>query len=584
MTKNDMTRRAFLGGTGVFAAGVFAASAIGCAPSTPATREVAGGDALADTSSAALPDGVPEWLGVAPEIDDSQISETLTTDLVIAGAGNGGMAAAAYAADQGVDFMVFDTAADVSGTRNWFAAVDTKYYQEIGQSVDRQRLMGEIARYSAGSADERLVKMFIDESNEMCEFVETILSQYGGAIVTQDFEIPNGMGGTPYYTPAFEHMCTTTSDEGLDRNHAFEAYIKEKGSEVNYGHRLTKLVQDESGRVTGAIFEKEDGSYVQVNASKAVLLATGGYVNNAKMLQALSPITCQSVVMTNSEPNNDGSGQKAAMWAGAARDSVSATMIFDRGWVDPGISAGFIGEADNGAPMWPSNTQINCASQPWLKVNVHGQRFMNESACYDHISHNTAQQPNGTYFCIWDADFATDVNRFGMVGCAGLTKLMLDGHKKDDGSYDLDEFFKLPIQGDGKVLKADTLEELADLMMMEGQDKENFLATVNRYNELYDNQDDVDFYKEPYRLSQIRKAPFYAASVGGRLLTSLDGIRINADCQALDTEFNPIEGLYCAGDCSGSVFAGCYPDQLHGFACGRTMTEAIHVVKMVQGL
>ena len=70
-------------------------------------------------------------------------------------------------------------------------------------------------------------------------------------------------------------------------------------------------------------------------------------------------------------------------------------------------------------------------------------------------------------------------------------------------------------------------------------------------------------------------------TLGGTLLTTIDGIRINKDCQALDAEGNPIDGLYAAGDCSGSVFSGCYPDQLHGFACGRTMTEAIHVVKQM---
>ena len=79
----------------------------------------------------------------------------------------------------------------------------------------------------------------------------------------------------------------------------------------------------------------------------------------------------------------------------------------------------------------------------------------------------------------------------------------------------------------------------------------------------------------------LRTPPFFGATLGGTLLTTIDGIRINKDCQALDAEGNPIDGLYAAGDCSGSVFSGCYPDQLHGFACGRTMTEAIHVVKQM---
>lgn len=567
METKDISRRSFLG-----SAGLATAAAMACAAPLSA---VASADEAAGEQ-------VPSWLGTAPDIDPSKIVETYDTDLVIAGAGNGGLAAASFAADNGVDFMIFEANDINASTKNWFAAVDTRLYTDMGVHVDRQRIMGEVARYSAGSADQRLVKMFMDESNDMFEYVMTVLEAHGATCVTQDFEMPLGMGGTPYYTPGWEHMSTTTEKDGLDRNSAFAANIEEKGGEIKYNHRLVKLVTDETGAVTGAIFQTGDDTYAQANAKKAVLLATGGYVNNTAMLSALSPITCQNVVMTTSEPKNDGMGQKAAMWAGAVRDTVSATMIFDRGFVEPGVSAGFDPESPaDGAPIWPSSVQFNACSNPWLKVNIHGERFCNESCDYDHIAHAAAQQPTGTYYCVWDGDFAENVNRFNMLGCAGLTKIMLANFKNDDGTYDLDGFFDLPIQGMGDVLKADTLEELADLMLFEGQDKENFLATVERYNELFDKQEDEDFYKEPYRLSAIRKPPFYAAHTGGRLLTSLDGIRINADCQALNKDYEPIAGLYCCGDCSGSVFAGCYPDQLHGFACGRTMTEALHVVKLV---
>lgn len=574
-----ISRRSFFGGVGVLAAGALAASTVGCAPKNSSNAKESA------SSEANKADGAPSWLGEAPQIDESEITETLTTDLIIVGAGNGGMAASAYAAQEDIDFMVFESGSAVSGTRSWFAAVDSPMYTSQGITVDRQRLLGEIARYSSGSANQGLIKMFMDESADMFTFVNDIMTGCGMAVVTQDYEMPNGMGGTPFYTPPFEHMCTSPDKEteAISRNDAFEAYINGKGHEVNYAHKLAKLVQDETGKVVGAIFRTRDDTYVKAVANKGVLLATGGYVNNAEMLQELSPITVASVVMTTSEPGNDGWGQKAAMWAGAKRDAASATMIFDRGWVDPGTPAGYKGIDDStGAPVWPSNIQINAGTQPFLKVNNHGERFVDESADYDYIAHAAAHQPNGTYFSVWDAGFAADINRFGTLGCAGLTKLLLAGFKKDDGTYDLDEFFKLPIQGDGNVLKADTLEELADLMLLTGDDKVTFLATVERYNQLNDAQNDEDFFKEAYRLSSIKNPPYYAASLGGRLLTTLDGIRINENCQALGENFEPIEGLYCCGDCSGSVFSGCYPDQLHGLACGRTMTEALHVVKLMK--
>ena len=206
--------------------------------------------------------------------------------------------------------------------------------------------------------------------------------------------------------------------------------------------------------------------------------------------------------------------------------------------------------------------------------------FANESADYDYLPHAAAQQPGGTYVAVWDGNFGEDVQRFHTLGCSAMTRNMVQMYKAEDGSYDLDKFFEKEL-GDGRLQKADTLEELADLLGFDADAKTTFLVECERYNELFDAQEDSDFGKEAYRLSELRTPPFFGATLGGTLLTTIDGIRINKDCQALDAEGNPIDGLYAAGDCSGSVFSGCYPDQLHGFACGRTMTEAIHVVKQM---
>lgn len=67
------------------------------------------------------------------------------------------------------------------------------------------------------------------------------------------------------------------------------------------------------------------------------------------------------------------------------------------------------------------------------------------------------------------------------------------------------------------------------------------------------------------------------------MLTICDGIRINSECQALDCNAQPIEGLYAVGDCSGSFFSGNYPEYLIGVACDRTLTEGHHVVRKLAG-
>lgn len=573
----DISRRGFIGSV----AGVGALAALGltgCAPKTASEAEP-----MAETGETT--EGAKtgaDWLGSAPEIAEGDIVETRDCDLLIVGAGNGGMAAAAYAADQGIDFIICEKGETVGATRHWFAALGTRPFKELGVEVDRQRLMGEIVRYSQGNCDQRLIRMWMDESNDMFEFVDGIMTSADAVVIADEFDMPGGMGGTPYYvSPCEHHYGDKNGGRDIEeRNVLFEKHINEAGKEVTFGHELAKLVREEGGRVTGAIFNTSNG-YVQVNAAKGVLLTTGGYSANPDMLTALSPVTVQSVTALGYNQNNTGGGIKAALWAGAAKDLTSATMIFDRGLVAPGTVAGYTEESiEAGMPQFPGNGQFNPGTQPFLKVNMNGERFANESADYDYLPHAAAQQPGGTYVSVWDSNFGEDVQRFHTLGCSAMTRNMVQMFKGEDGSYDLDKFFEKELE-DGRLQKADTLDELADKLGFTGQAKENFLAECDRYNELFDAQEDPDFGKEAYRLSELRTPPFYGATLGGTLLTTIDGIRINKDCQAIDTEGNPIEGLYAAGDCSGSVFSGCYPDQLHGFACGRTMTEALHVVKQM---
>ena len=581
-SKRNLTRRGFLTGTAGLSA-LAVVSMAGCSPKSAGEGGSKKDEASKKTASAATsldPYEVPAWAGTDPDIGESDIVETKECDLLIVGAGNAGMAASAYAASKGIDFIVCEKGNTVGGTRHWFAALGTRPFAEKGASVDRQRLMGDIIRYSSGTCDQSLIRMWMDESNDMFEFVDSIMSATGAKVIADEYEMPGGMGGTSFYTPPFEHHYAD-ADGGRnveERNVLFEKYIQERGRSVSYNHDLVKIEGDVESGATGAVF-KADHGYVRVNAKKGVLLATGGYSANPEMLTALSPITAKSVTVLGYNQNNVGGGIQAAVRFGAVKDLTSATMIFDRGLVEPGTVAGYTKESvEAGTPQFPGNGQFNPGTQPFLKLDMTGKRFCMESAQYDYPAHAASQRPGGVYVSLWDSNFGDDVQRFHTLGCSAMTRMRALSVRKDDGSYDLDEFFKKELE-DGRRQKADTLDALADKLGFEGEAKKNFLASCERYNELYDKGEDEDFFKESYRLSELRKPPFYGATLGGTLLTTLDGVRINRDCQALAANGKPIAGLYCAGDCSGSVFSGNYPDQLHGFACGRTMTEAIHAVK-----
>ena len=129
-----------------------------------------------------------------------------------------------------------------------------------------------------------------------------------------------------------------------------------------------------------------------------------------------------------------------------------------------------------------------------------------------------------------------------------------------------------------------SLKFFAALGLMLGLPVDKFTSTVERYNELYDKQNDEDFGKPAYRLSAIRTAPFYGCWLGASLLCSMQGISITENCQAKDSNNEPIPGLYITGDMSGSFFANNYPCLMAGVAMGRTLTFAMKAVKQMAGL
>ena len=489
-------------------------------------------------TSVQLPTGDEnDWLGAEPDIDEAAITETWDTDIVIVGAGNGGMCAAAYAAQNGLNFRIIEQNVAVQDTRHWYGAIDTSAAQAAGaEPCDRAKLLSEISRYASGKCDQRVVKTWINESAAMHDFVAGILEgEYGwtceftsGSEATWPAE--NAEHNTDYLYPVQEHnyMASETAS-GMQRNQAFQDYIEKLGYSIDFSTALAKLEKDDTGRITGIIAQSnDDGHFIRINAAKGVLLACGGYPGNPYMMEQLDPLGT----------------------------SVTTACSYCKAFPGP-------------------IRQYNPGTQPFLKVNRNGERFANESSPYNDIVYAAAHQPGRVYAQIHDDNWYEDVQRFHTIGCSAQTR---------NGGPD----YVLPkmeeAEAAGCFFRADTLDELADKLGFTGEAKDTFLATVERYNELYDAQEDTDFGKPAYRLSAIRKAPFYGCWLGASLLTTEQGIAINEKGQALDTNNQPMPGLYVTGDMSGSFFANNYPCLMAGVAMGRTMTFAIKAIKQMAGL
>ena len=527
----------------------------------------------AAVTSVQLPTGdETDWLGKEPDIDEAAITETVDTDILIVGAGNGGMGAAAYAAAHGLNFRVIEQNGNVQDTRHWYGAVDSAAAKEAGEpATDKAKLLSEISRYASGKCDQRVVKTWINESAAMHDFMRSILEDKYGWVCdfTSGSEAAwpaeNAEHNTDYLFPVQEHnYMASESASGTPRNELLLQYIQELGYDVDFKTSLAKLEKNSDGRITGIIAQStEDDHFIRYNANKGVLLACGGFPGNPYMMEQLDPLGTSVTTACSYSPADKGYGIRAAVWAGANFDKEAAPMLFDRGIVAPGVDGGYVAsDSAFGGKAFPGPIrQYNPGTQPFLKVNRNGERFANESSPYNDIVYAAAHQPGRVYAQICDANILEDAKRFHTIGCSAQTRA--GGEKYFQGKVD-------EAVAAGTLFVCDTIEELADKL---GLPKETFTATVDHYNELAAKGEDEDYGKENYRLSTLSEAPFYGVrQAGGYLICTIDGIQIDDNMHALDHDFKAIPGLYVIGDMSGNYFSGSYPCLMAGAAAGRSAT------------
>lgn len=553
-SSEGLSRRAFLTG----AAGVGAVAALGmagCAPAAAPEEKPAAGGAEPVASGDAI-----DWLGAAPEIADGDIVETLDTEILVIGAGTGGMFAICAALEEGAEVVVMEKFATGGGIRDDLASANSRYQKANNYVIDKQEIVRDMYHYAAGQGNQALYMKWYDESGEAIDWYGDRLEERGIELWHEMAEEKNEVNYKHYATG---HSPAWPLDKSLDGNMVLTDYANTFDTVTwKYETPMVKLVQ-EGEKVVGAIGEGPEG-FVRVNASKGVIVCTGGYTRNDDMMNALQPHT-QTIYSNNTSiPGTDGDGIKACLWAGAKMDETHSSMLFDRTALLPDEVGGW---EVQGKMFW-------MGSHPWLKVNLNGERFANESGPYDFILHAAATQPSNTYCVIYDSDWPTYAEQADMHGCSRL--FPFDNGARPNIPLEVIQGMNADLLDEGYIQQADTIEELAQKLNIPA---DALVKTVERNNENFANQEDPDFGKEPFRLSPIAKAPFYGVRNTGRLLCTMDGIVIDTQCRALKEDGTPIEGLYVIGNDSGSYYSMTYPNLSTGNACGRTVTFARSTAK-----
>ena len=322
---------------------------------------------------------------------------------------------------------------------------------------------------------------------------------------------------------------------------------------------MVHLIREEHGRVTGCIARDRNGEHIRIQAKKGVILCSGGYGSNAEMIEKFAP-QCLATKINAAPFGNTGEGIDAAISIGAVMDPLNhEMMIFDRGVINNK-------DKNKLGPPWKGGRYLWIGSQPFLRVNVHGKRFVNEDLPYDYGWHAALMQPKKIWWMVWDAKYAEDIVNFGTAGCARIVSS--EGAPDPAGIKVVTEAINYQVEN-GFIQEAQNIEDLARKMEVP---VENLKATVNRYNEMSKHGQDTDFGKVSFRLSTISKPPYYASLMGGCILCNLNGLRINTELCVLDQNLLPIPGLYAAGNDSGSFFAHSYPSLQSGISLGRAAT------------
>lgn len=342
--------------------------------------------------------------------------------------------------------------------------------------------------------------------------------------------------------------------------------VLDRGIPVEFEKRARKLVKDGS-RIVGVVAEDTDGRDFHVRARRGVVIATGGFEWNEKLVKTFlrGPLTGPVSV-----PENEGDGLLMAIEAGAQLGNMQNAF-----WMQSVLE--FKPQHRAAKPNYLLGSDER-ARPGAILVNRAGKRFVNEAANYNALGKalhafdaGTHSYANLPYWLIIDQRYRDKYHTFNTPPGGPMPSFMM---------------------------QADTLEELASIA---GIDPAGLIASVARFNDFVRNGHDDDFnrgdttydnfymwgdmdFDPPYRtLGVIDQAPYFAVRMEAGALGTAGGPKTNGDAQVLDWNDNPIPGLYAAGNAMAAVLGEVYggaggtlgPGMTFGYIAGRHLGTQI---------
>ena len=463
----------------------------------------------------------------------------LTAELVVIGGGGAGLSAAVAAAEKGAHVIVLEKRGLGGNSAIAFGifAAESPTQKRLDIDCSRDELFKQAMEFAHWRINPRLVRAIIDKSGDTIRWLEEKGLEFDCI---------------PYFHYPGQRVPTwhVPDGGGAELIKVLGQNCKDLGVQLFRQTPAKKILTSTKGEVTGVLAKRKGEKFI-IN-TKSVIIATGGFGGNKKLLKKYCPEYRDNVVCFGLLHKGD--GLVMANEIGAANEGLGMLMLSGP------ITLGNI-DLTIGSP--PHTKQVtlyfSIVMEPnTIWVNKMGTRFIDESICHDHhlSSHAVARQPEGISYTVFD-----DKVMQAMVAEKENPELKLKnfrgGPRRLTGEEA--ETIKDPLQ------MFDSLDELAHWM---GADPKVLKATVDEYNASCDQGYDPVFAKEQKYLQPLRTPPYYAVRWYPTFPNTAGGIKINEHMEVLDKQDNPIPGVYAAGVDTGGWVSETYFIKLSGFAFG----------------
>ena len=531
----EISRRSFL--KGAAATGVVAAlSSIGIS-------------AAAEEAAAAY-ESVKSYL---PQ-EKYDIAEERDFDVVVVGAGGGGMSAAIRAAQLGLSTVLLEQRSVTGGTTLFtegLFAVNSHIQKENGKNPPDlgYDLFTTAMDYHHWYADGALFRRYMDKSGENIAWLESVGVEFQGTGTMCD----NVYNTWHQYKYEEGQISGRTYVDNLTKA------VTEAGATLVLGSEGVNIIQAEDGTVTGIIAKEED-KYIQYNAAKGVILATGGYSDNPDMIREFGKNPDRIDPMGAGGRN--GFGINAARQAGGTLAPSPGCLVFYGGCI-PGVMYG---------------THLYCASafQPYFWINGNCDRFVNEyyaerNFCF---SGNAQSMQDRVISIVTQAQMDNMFENGGTFGCGEYI------HAGEPLTQLWEQFQAQKDKGSPHV--HGPMETLDDVAAELGLDADKLKASIEKYNGYCANGVDEEFGKDAQYLFPLESGPYYAFELYAGIFTTVGGMKITPDAQVLDADAKPVPHLYAIGCDAGGIYGDSYDVSIcegscQGFAVFSGKAAAEHI-------